>query len=488
MAVCATTLAVAGVASAADIGANDDTGKYSPDGGAVFFSRMAGLGLRQTVMTVRFTPGGTTTATEGAPGAITDETLLDRAVPIAQLAGLNVTLAVYPYPTRLLEDGTATPAAFAAWLTTLAQRYPTVKRYVVMNEPNQPAFVRPQFGPTGSNTSAARAGVFLAAGYDALKAVDPTIQVIGLGLSPRGNDNPAATSNVSTSPVRFLAALGAWYRKSGRTLPLMDGLSFHPYPLLATDPLDRSYAWPNAGFANLDRIKQAVWDAFHGTPQATTLQGLKLYLDEVGWQVDTAGLPGYTGAENVKVTSEATQASVYAGLVQEAACDPTIAEVNIFGFYDDSPRDSGFQSALNHVDGSPRPSADAVKTAIAETANGCVGTPRVWLPTAHHVIGAVKPVWTVKNRRVITFDAVADEGATVVACLLPQQLGGRAAATAMATKTASSPGCTGGRAVPLRRLKLRFVRTGRLLPATIALRLVAEVAPDRVSTFSRTLR
>ena len=73
-----------------------------------------------------------------------------------------------------------------------------------MNEPNQPAFLRPQFGPSGANVSAAVAGAFLAAGYDALKAVDPTIVVIGLGLSPRGNDRPTAPSNVSTSPVRFL--------------------------------------------------------------------------------------------------------------------------------------------------------------------------------------------------------------------------------------------------------------------------------------------
>jgi hypothetical protein len=30
--------------------------------------------------------------------------------------------------------------------------------------------------------------------------------------------------------------------------------------------------------------------------------------------------------------------------VHDAACDPQIAEVNIFGFYDDGPRDSGFQA------------------------------------------------------------------------------------------------------------------------------------------------
>src|SRR4029079_10586227 len=126
--------------------------------------------------------------------------------------------------------------------------YPTVKQYVVLNEPNQPAFLRPQFARNGVIISAAKAGLFLAAGYDALKAADPAIRVIGLGLSPRGNDLPTATSNVSTSPVRFLAALGAWYRATGRTRPLMDGLSFQPYPDQATDPLDRGYRWPKAGF------------------------------------------------------------------------------------------------------------------------------------------------------------------------------------------------------------------------------------------------
>ena len=261
---------------------------------------MSALGLKQSVMTTRFVASDPTT--------IQDGDALDRAIPIAELAGLQVSLAVYPYPPREVEDGTATPSGFAAWLTLVAQRYPTVKQFIVMNEPNQPAFMRPQFGPTGKNVSAARTGAFLAAGYDALKAVDPTIRVIGLGLSPRGNDQPTATSNVSTSPVRFLAALGAWYRSSGRTLPLMDDLSFHPYPDQAIDPIDRGYRWPKAGFANLDRIKQSIWDAFRDTPQPTTVSGLKLYLDEVGWQVDTSTLTGYTGTENVRVTDDSTQA------------------------------------------------------------------------------------------------------------------------------------------------------------------------------------
>ena len=472
-------LALTGGAGAADIGANDDTGKYAADGGTVFFSQMAALGLKQTVMTVRFA------ATD--PATIQDGEALDRAIPIAQQAGLRVSLAVYPYPPQELEDGTATPAAFAEWLTLVAKRYPTVKQYSVLNEPNQPAFVRPQFGADGVNVSAATAGAYLAAGYDALKAVDPTIQVIGLGLSPRGNDRPTAPNNISTSPVRFLAALGAWYRRSGRTLPLMDGLGFHPYPNQATDPLERGYRWPNAGFANLDRVKQAVWDAFRETAQPTTVNGLKLFLDEVGWQVDTSTLQGYTGTENVQVTDEASQAVVYSSLIRAADCDPQIAEVNIFGFYDDGTRDSGFQAALNHIDGTPRPSAASVQAAIADSALGCTTTSRWWYP-AKRVIGAVAPVWAIEGRRVIRFEAAADEGADVVTCLLKGRLGGVAAAAAMATKTARSAGCKGGKALPARPVAFTLRRGLPLQPATVAVRLVAESSRKRVSTFSRTLR
>jgi len=93
-------LAIAGTAGAADIGANDDTGKFAADSGAVFFPQMAALGLKQSVMTTRFLPSSPTT--------IQDGDALDLAIPMAELSGLRVSLAVYPYPPREVEDGTAT--------------------------------------------------------------------------------------------------------------------------------------------------------------------------------------------------------------------------------------------------------------------------------------------------------------------------------------------------------------------------------------------
>ena len=364
----AALLAGASVAGAADVGANDDSAKFEPDGGAALYVRMAELGLRQTVIGVRFVPSDAV--------VIQDKALLDRAITSATDAGLHVVLAVYPYPPRELEAGLSSPTLFASYVGVLASIYPQVRQFVIGNEPNQPAFWRPQFDVTGANVSAPSFGPYLAAAYDTLKAVDPDITVVGVGLSPRGNDRPTARNNISTSPVRFLRALGGWYRRSGRTKPLMDAFSFHPYPNEATDPLERGYQWPNAGFANLDRLKQALWDAFAGTPQPTTLDGLKLHLDELGWQVDTQGRVGYRGAENVPVTDEAAQAAIYGQLVREAACDPDVASLSFFGFRDDGLR-TGFQAGLERADATARPSAASVSSAIPET---CAGPERTWAP------------------------------------------------------------------------------------------------------------
>ena len=470
-------LACAGVlasgAAAADVGANDDTGKYSADAGAAFYSEMAGLGLRQAVVTVRWLPSD--------PLALTERPLLDLTVAAARATGIRVVFATYPYPPREIQAGLARPEAFGAWLAELAQRYPDVRQFVVGNEPNQPAFWRPQFARS-RQLSARAFGPFLAAGYDALKGVDPSIVVVGVGLSPRGNDRPDAKSNVSTSPMRFLAALGSWYRSSGRERPLMDGLSFHPYPNRATDSLDRGYPWPNAGFVNLDRVKQAVWDAFSGTPQETTLEGLQLYLDEVGWQVDTAGREGYVGAENVAVTDEQTQAEVYGDLIRRAACDPDIAEVNVFGFRDDALR-TGFQAGLYRVDLSARPSALAVRSAIDE--RGCAaGFTPAWRPV-RAVLGARRPVWRVAGNR-IDVGVTAAEGATARVCLLAGSHTLSSARRLLASRRARAAMCVVGAVEANRWTTLSVPRDPG--PQTLAVTLAAEVNASRETTVVRAVR
>ena len=90
----------------------------------------------------------------------------------------------------------------------------------------------------------------------------------------------------------------------------------------------------------------------------------------------------------------------------------------------------------------------------------------------------------------IRFAAAADEGADVVACLLPGRLGGVAAAAAMAAANGDEP-----RAARAAR-RFRRARPGSRCAAALPLRPVhrggagssAESSAKRVSTYSRTLR
>jgi hypothetical protein len=175
----------------------------------------------------------------------------------------------------------------------------------------------------------------------------------------------------------------------------MDELAFHPYPAVNTDTPDVGYSWPNAGLPNLDRVKQAVWDAFKGTAQPTfaeahvqSMNPLRLELDEVGWQV--APLPGlaglYTGTENVRTVDEPTQAEYYGDVLMSAECDPSIRSLSFF-LLQDEPDLSHWQSGLERIDGSHRESYNSVKTAIAQTHGDCQGAMTSW----RHVSTVVQP-------------------------------------------------------------------------------------------------
>ncbi len=467
--VCALLVAATAAATAAavDFGANDDTGKYSADGGATFFGQMAATGLKQNVMTVRWSPS--------APTTIPDKEFLDRAVPTAVAKGIKVLFAVYPYPPSQIESGGASPAAWSEWLANLANLYPQVTTYIVGNEPNLNSFWRPQGDGRGTILSGAGFGPFLAAGYDTLKARGAT--VLGVGSSPRGEKAPPQAGK--TSPVHFLASLGAWYRASGRPAPLMDGFSFHPYPNPSdfTVPLSFAYGWPNASVQELPRIKQALHDAFAGTAQKTTATGLKLYLDEVGWQVSTEGNPVYTDSENVRVTSEENQAAIYDGLIRYVVCDPDVAQLNFFGYWDERSR-SGWQSALRRADGSERASNAAVRAAIAATGGQCQGAMRSWTPlkTPDRASVTFGKATTSKAKARVSFQPSAAEDVTVKAGFVPAST----AASAIPGLLASA-----GRVDANRRPTLSYSGTAAA-GQVFAVALSATLAPDRVQVFTAT--
>jgi hypothetical protein len=455
------------------IGVADDLG-FNADQSPWFFDSLGELGMQENRVSVPFDAS--------APTTIQHQASLDLYVPFATLRGVRVVFSVAPSKARALAENPNAAAQYGEYVALLARTYPTVKDFIVGNEPNQPRFHQPQFNSAGQNVSAASYYSMLAAAYDALKAVDPAIRVVGLGLSPRGNDQPNAPNNVSTSPVRFLHYLGKAYRKSGRARPIMDELAFHPYPDQDRDDLMKGYRWPNAGIPNLPRLKQAFWDAFDGTGQPTFGEGksrgkLSLRLDELGWQVgvNRSLVPSYVGRENVETTDESAQARIYAAAIRYLACDASVRSILFFLLRDEADLDR-WQAGLVRVDGSRRPSFDAVRATFAETAGRCSGKMRAW----HHsktVEGArvtfptkrVLPARRLKLAMVVN----ADEDSFVDAALYR---GGRPVLRQRATVTA---------------YRSRIVRFGtRFRPGRYTLRVTLRAAlnPSRTKRFSTPLR
>jgi hypothetical protein len=380
------------------VGVNDDAAKDS-DVVGWFYPTMGAEGLQVSTLTLRWD--------EASPAAIPDEDAVTRAIAAAAANGQSVELDLYPLHSMAFTGGAkCTPStdpngcgstpqiqAFASWVGQVARAFPTVHQFVVMNECNQPLFVNPQFDTSGANQSAAICGRALAAGYDALKAVSTRNFVWGVGLSPRGNDLPNAASNVSTSPVKFLQALGAWFKASGRSKPIMDGLDFHPYPIPQSLPFASGYPQVvDASVSNLPRIYQAFYDGFNGSAQPTIGQqaggGLPLSLNEVGIQTDSTGKPGYVGTETAAnaaggvlgaTATEAYQASWYLQMLQLVACDPNVKLVNIYHLIDEASL-AGWQSGLYYVDRTAKQSAATVHDWIASTGGGCVGAVHPWTP------------------------------------------------------------------------------------------------------------
>ncbi len=359
-----------------------------------------------------------------------------------------------------------------------------MRDFVVGNEPNQPRFQRPQFSRAGRGLAAGVYAGLLAKSYDALKEVDPGIRVIGLGLSGRGNDLPLAPSNASTSPVRFLRDLGAAYRASGRTLPLMDELGLHLYPRSDRDPVRAGDRWPRAGIVNLARIKQAFWDAFAGTAQPTVEQGLKFRIDEIGWQavVPAARRDAYHGRETAAATSERAQADNYAKLIGIAACDRSISAVYLLHLRDD-PDLERYQSGVRRADGSARPAYAAVRTAAARAKRGCAAKQATWHHATRVVGGRAQfglgAGLASRLRKSWGFNVTAAEEVSYVAAILPANASARVRSLASPRATGAVT-MTAGRVragwSPRLRFTSRYLRPGRYV---YAVRLRASMNPRR---------
>ena len=256
----------------ADFGANDDTGKYAADGGAGFYASMAEIGLKQTVSRCAWAPTD--------PAALIERAMLEVTVAAAHarrsqggLRDLSVSTARHRVRRRSPESLCA-PGSLALLATSLEFGSLWSETSRINRRSSDPSSAR-------EKVSAARFGAFLAAGYDALKSVDPSIVVVGVGLSPRGNDRPNAKSNISTSPVRFLAALGRWYRRSGEDKAADGRLQLPPLPEPGHRPARGGVSVARGGIRQphphqavpLGRLRRHAAADHAGRPQALPRRG-----------------------------------------------------------------------------------------------------------------------------------------------------------------------------------------------------------------------
>src|SRR6266576_6422009 len=189
---------------------------------------------------------------------------------------------------------------FAAYAASLARAFPQIRDFVVGNEPNLNTFWMPQFGPGGRDAAASSYLDLLARTYDALKVVSPEIQVIGGALAPRGSDRPG-TKRDTHSPTKFIEDLGAAYRASHRSTPIMDAFAIHPYMRTSKlPPTDTHAASTTITVADYPKLVTLLARAFIGTPQRGP--GLPVYYTE---QQPKPSLPAFR-----KAAAEARAASL----------------------------------------------------------------------------------------------------------------------------------------------------------------------------------
>jgi hypothetical protein len=194
--------------------------------------------------------------------------------------------------------------------------------------------------------------------------------------------------------------MGAAYRASHRTKPIMDAFSYHPYmeradlpPTFRHNPLANPVT-----IADYGKLISTLERAFGGTQQKG--EKLPLVYDEFGVEakIPAAHASLYSGSEPATThpVSEATQARYYADGFHLAACQPTVRTIMVFRMIDSNFLAS-FQSGVYYADRQTTKSSRAAVTAAANryrspTVAGCA------------TLLAPKPLVDWK-RRVLTCDA-----------------------------------------------------------------------------------
>ena len=360
--------------SSMTIGAVEDAAKWSDPVAKMNLARNAGFAA------VRMTMQWSSDQTAPSAGELQNTR---SAADAARAAGIEPIVAIYNTGSAATPADDASRGQFAQFATAVVTGLPSVERFVVGNEPNLNRYWMPQFNADGSDAAAPAYEALLAATYDAIKSARPSAIVLGGALSPRGEDSPTST-RPTHSPTTFIQDLGAAYRASGRTNPIMDVFDQHVYEDYSAMP--PSFEHPNSktiAVSDYGKLVSLLGQAFDGTAQAGST--LPIFYGEYGVEsvIPAAKSSVYAGTEPAatKPVDEATQAALYREAFKVAYCQPNVVGMLVFHVTDESAL-SAWQSGPYYADDTAKSALAGIRDAAAAARSGTLTTcPDTTAPT-----------------------------------------------------------------------------------------------------------
>ncbi len=325
------------------VGFDDDTIKWmSRPNGVIGVDR--DLGVHVIRITIPWHQG------ERRPHRL-GQTYLSRAARAISL-GQRIVIAVYGRP----EEAPVTAPErreYCGYVRHVLAVIPRITGVVVWNEANSP-----DYWPVSAG--APRYEALLARCWDVLHRLRHPVNVI---------DSTASHYDAGG----FIRAVGAAYRRSGRTRPIVDTFGHNPYPETASEPPWARH--PDTGTiaeGDYDTLMRAFSDAFMFTAQRIpNADHPSLWYLEDGFQtaVPTPLQPFYRGHENDRAVVPAVggapdQATQLRNAIELAYCQPAVGAFFNFELLDE-PRLVGWQSGILYANGIRKPSYETFRDVVA---------------------------------------------------------------------------------------------------------------------------
>ena len=255
------------------VGVNDDAVKWRP--GISSIANDLGLGYYR--VTQGWQPGQT------QPSA-SDIASIEAAITNA--GSQKILLSVFG-SSGSAPRSVSSRAAYCSFVSSLLDRVPQIAAVNIWNEANLSYFWKPQFNRNGSSAAPAAYEALMARCYDAIKRSHPSVRVI-TSISPRGNDNPRARSNISHSARNFIKEMGRAYRRSHRRARIFDAWGQNVY---GSTSQERPWARHrlDIGEGDYTRLLSYLRSAFGGTRQPVPGQkDVRIWYLENGFQTGVA--------------------------------------------------------------------------------------------------------------------------------------------------------------------------------------------------------